>query len=47
MKNQGKGISFDEMMNLTPFEFTLFYNMAIKDRRDEKEAEAKYERSLK
>ncbi len=41
MKNQGKGCSFDEMMGLTPFEFTLFYNMAVKDARDEEEAHRK------
>ena len=34
------GFEIDEMMNLAPFEFKIFYHMAIKDIKEEAQARA-------
>ncbi len=45
------GINLDTQMNLTPFEFTLFHNMALKDANDKEEenrkAKAEYDRQMR
>jgi len=35
------GFSVDEMLNLAPFEYEIFYNMAIKDFKEKMEVRAK------
>lgn len=41
IKRMNGGFTWDGIMNLAPFELELFYNMAIKDLKDEVEEKNK------
>lgn len=46
MKRHGK-FNIEEMMNLAPFEFKLFYHMTIKDIKEEAQMREKFQRLQK